>query len=53
LHNTRLLIVAMKEKEGDFVYNPVSSTIIKDVSVIVVMGESVKTNKVRESVENQ
>ena len=53
LHNTRLLIVAMKEKDGDFVYNPVSSTIIKDESVMVVMGESVETNKVRESVGNQ
>ncbi len=53
LHNTRLLLVAMKGKEGDFVYNPESSSIIKDESVIVVMGESLETNKVREWVENQ
>jgi len=53
LHNTRLLLVAMKGKEGDFVYNPESSSIIKDDSVIVVMGESLETNKVREWVENQ
>jgi len=53
LHNTRLLLVAMKGKEGDFVYNPESSSIIKEESVIVVMGESLETNKVREWVENQ
>ena len=53
LHNTRLLLVAMKGKEGDFVYNPESSSIIKDESVIVVMGESLETNKVREWIENQ
>ena len=53
LHNTRVLLVAMKEKDGDFVYNPESTSIIKDESVIVVMGESVETNRVREWVENQ
>ena len=53
LHNTRVLIVAMKEEGGDFVYNPKRSSVIKDESVIVVMGESVETNKVREWVENQ
>ena len=53
LHNTRVLIIAMKEKGGDFVYNPERSTIIKEDSEIVVMGESVETNKVREWVENQ
>ena len=53
LHNTRVLIVAMREKGGDFVYNPESSSIIKDESVIVVMGESVETKRVREWVENE
>jgi len=48
-----VLIIAMKEKGGDFVYNPERSTIIKEDSEIVVMGESVETNKVREWVENQ
>jgi len=53
LHNTRVLIVAMKEKGEDFVYNPERSSVIKDESVIVVMGESLETKKVREWVENQ
>ncbi|MBC8554096.1 MAG: NAD-binding protein [Candidatus Brocadiales bacterium] len=53
LHNTRVLLVAMREKGGDFVYNPESSSIIKDESVIVVMGESLETKRVREWVENQ
>jgi len=53
LHNTRVLLVAMREKGGDFVYNPESSSIIKDETVIVVMGESLETKRVREWVENQ
>ena len=43
----------MKEKGEDFVYNPERSSVIKDESVIVVMGESLETKKVREWVENQ
>ena len=53
LQNTRLLLVAIKGEEGDFIYNPESTSLIKDETVIVVMGESVETNKLRESVENQ
>jgi len=53
LHNTRVLLVAMREKGGDFVYNPESTSIIKDETVIVVMGESLETKRVREWVENQ
>ncbi len=53
LHNTRVLLVAMKCEDGDFVYNPESSSIIKDKSVIVVMGESLETKKVREWIENK
>ncbi len=53
LHNTRVLLVAMRGEEEDFVYNPESSSIIKDKSIIVVMGESHETKRVRELVENQ
>ena len=53
LHNTRVLLVAMREKGGDFVYNPESSSIIKDETEIVVMGESHETKRVREWVEGQ
>ncbi len=53
LNNNRVLLVAMKGEEGDFVYNPESTSIIKDETVIVVMGESLETKKVREWVENQ
>ena len=38
---------------GDFVYNPESSSIIKDETEIVVMGESHETKRVREWVEGQ
>ncbi|MDP6923903.1 MAG: potassium channel protein [Candidatus Scalindua sp.] len=53
LHNTRVLLVAMREKGGDFVYNPESSSIIKDETEIVVMGESHETKRVREWAEGQ
>ncbi|GAX60202.1 kef-type K+ transport systems, predicted NAD-binding component [Candidatus Scalindua japonica] len=53
LRNTRVLIVAMKGKEEDFIYNPESTSIIKDETVIVVLGESLETKRVRELVENQ
>ena len=43
----------MREKGGDFVYNPGSSSLIKNETVIVVMGESLETKRVREWVENQ
>ncbi len=53
LHNTKVLLVAMKSEDGDFVYNPESTSISRDKTVIVVMGESLETKKVREWVENQ
>jgi voltage-gated potassium channel len=53
LHNTRVLLVAMKGKEGDFIYNPESTSIIRGETEIVVMGESMETKRVREWVENQ
>jgi voltage-gated potassium channel len=53
LHNTRVLLVAMKGKEGDFIYNPESTSIIRGETEIVVMGESIETKRVREWVENQ
>ncbi len=53
LHGTRVLIVAMKGKEGDFIYNPESTSIIRDETVIVVLGESLETKKVREWIDNQ
>ena len=53
LHGTRVLIVAMKGKEGDFIYNPESTSIIKDETIIVVLGESLEAKRVREWVENQ
>ncbi len=52
-HNTRVLLVAMKGKEGDFIYNPESTSIIRGETEIVVMGESMETKRVREWVENQ
>jgi voltage-gated potassium channel len=51
--NTRVLLVAMKGKEGDFIYNPESTSIIRGETEIVVMGESMETKRVREWVENQ
>ncbi|MHC4139743.1 MAG: potassium channel family protein [Planctomycetota bacterium] len=53
LHNTRVLLVAMRGKEGDFIYNPESTSIIRGETEIVVMGESMETKRVREWVENQ
>ena len=53
LHNTRVLLVAMKGKEGDFIYNPESTSIIRGETEIVVMGEGMETKRVREWVENQ
>ncbi len=53
LHNTRVLLVAMKGNEGDFIYNPESTSIIRGETEIVVMGESMETKRVREWVENQ
>jgi len=45
---TRVLIVAMKEKDKDFVYNPDDKSIITDGTVIVILGESTETKKVCE-----
>ncbi len=53
LHRTRVLIVAMKGKKGDFIYNPESTSIINNKTVIVVLGESLETKRVREWIENQ
>lgn len=48
LKGTRVLIVAMKGKEGDFTYNPDDKSIITDGTVIVILGESTETKKVCE-----
>lgn len=48
LKGTRVLIVAMKGKDGDFTYNPDDKSIITDGTVIVILGESTETKKVCE-----
>lgn len=48
LKGTRVLIVAMKAKDGDFTYNPDDKSIITDGTVIVILGESTETKKVCE-----
>lgn len=53
LTGTRVLIVAMKEKEREITYNPENTSIIRDETVIVVLGESLETKRVRECVEKQ
>ncbi len=53
LTGTRVLIVAMKEKEGDIIYNPENTSIITGETVIVVLGESLEIKRVREWIEKQ
>ncbi|ODS31402.1 MAG: potassium uptake system protein TrkA [Candidatus Scalindua rubra] len=53
LKGTRVLIVAMKGEEEDFIYNPDDKSIITDGTVIVILGESMETKKVRELAERQ
>lgn len=53
LKGTRVLIVAMKGKDGDFTYNPEDKSVITDGTVIVVLGESAETKKVCELAWNQ
>ncbi len=50
LKGTRVLIVAMKGKDGDFTYNPDDKSVITDGTVIVILGESTETKKVCEQV---
>ncbi len=53
LKGTRILIVAMKGKEEDLIYNPKDTSIIKEETVIVILGENMETKSVKELVKKQ
>ena len=53
LKGTRILIVAMEGKGGDLIYNPEGTSIIKDGTVIVILGENMETKRVKELIRKQ